>query len=199
MRTQKMDDLEAVRLIVDTVKEFSPEDQQRILRWVTEKLSLTMPAKVSLSSPVHTGAISTENLTSSMTHPQAGAINIKTFIGHKMPRNDVQFAAAVAYYYRFEAPVAERKDSISKEDLQEAARKASRERFANPLNTLNNAHKLGLLDKGTEKATFVVNSVGENLIAMTLPDGATVVKSIKKKKASKSVAKKAAARKTKKV
>jgi hypothetical protein len=36
--------------------------------------------------------------------------------------------------------------------------------------TLLNAHNLGLLDKGTEKATFSINSVGENLVAMTLPD-----------------------------
>jgi len=57
----------------------------------------------------------------------------------RKPRNDVQFAAAVAYYYRFEAPPADRKEAIDKEDLQEAARKAGRERFANreqPCSTL---------------------------------------------------------------
>ena len=75
----------------------------------------------------------------------------------------------VAYYYRFEAPPAERKDAINKEDLQEAMRLAGRQRFNNPLQTLANAHIVGLLDRGSEKATFTLNSVGENLVAMTLP------------------------------
>jgi hypothetical protein len=99
----------------------------------------------------------------------------------------VQFAAAVAYFYRFEAPPAERKDVINKEDLQEATRKAGRERFANPLKTLANAHQIGLLDKGSEKATFTINSVGENLVAMTLPgEGSSSVKPAKKRAAKKS-------------
>jgi hypothetical protein len=99
----------------------------------------------------------------------SNSVDIKSFTTNKKPRSDVQFAAAVAYYYRFEAPQAKRKDAINKDDLQEAARKANRERFANPLKTLRNAHQLGMLDKGSEKATFTINSVDENLVAMTLP------------------------------
>ena len=80
-------------------------------------------------------------------------------------------AAVVAYYHRFEAPPAERKDAINKDDLQEAMRLAGRPRFKDPAKTLNNAHILGLLDKGSEKGTYTLNSVGENLVAMTLPGG----------------------------
>ena len=109
------------------------------------------------------------------------ATDIKTFMGEKKPRNDVQYAAAVAYYYRFEAPPAEKKEAVNKDDLQEATRKSGRDRFANPLQTLNNAHTLGLLDRGPEKGTFVINSVGENLDAMTLPDGGVPKKLVKKK------------------
>jgi hypothetical protein len=86
----------------------------------------------------------------------------------------------VAYYYKFEAPESEKKDAINKDDLQEATRKAIRERFGNPIQTLNNAHNLGLLDRGAEKGTFVINSVGENLVAMALPDGAPLKKPAKK-------------------
>jgi hypothetical protein len=93
-----------------------------------------------------------------------GATDIKTFIAGKKPRNDVQYAAAVAYYYRFQAPPAEKKEVINKEDLQEATRKSGRGRFHDPLQTLNNAHTLGLLDRGPEKGTFVINTVGENLV-----------------------------------
>jgi hypothetical protein len=133
-----------------------------------------------------------------------GTTDIKTFIAAKRPRKDVQFAATVAYYYRFEAPQAERKDEINKDDLQEATRKAGRERFGNPLQTLNNAHTLGLLDRGSDKGTFTINSVGENLVAMTLPgDGTTGSKPQGRKRAPKkapsAATKKVAAHKTKKV
>ena len=122
------------------------------------------------------------------------------FAEHQVAVFNIQYAAAVAYYYRFEAPQAERKDAIDKEDLQEATRMAGRNRFSNPLSTLNNAHKLGLLDKGSEKATFTINSVGENLVAMTLPEGTATAKAAKKRAAKKTAktAKNAPARKAKK-
>jgi hypothetical protein len=207
MSTPKTDDLDAVRAVVDAIKDFNTEDQQRILRWVAEKFNLPQPfagavgSASSLPPPV-TGVVLP--ITHHPGTPSPGTTtDIKTFIGEKKPRNDVQFAAAVAYYYRFEAPQAERKEVINKEDLQEATRKAGRDRFTNPFTTLSNAHKLGLLDKGAEKATFCINSVGENLVAMTLPDGTAGSKAGKKKKAGKVatkkvVGKKAAAKKAKK-
>jgi hypothetical protein len=197
MSTPKADDIEAVRTVFETIKDFAPEDQQRILRWVAEKVKLPQPF-TSLSQVAHSPQSSSGGVLPTSPHAGgstlAGGRDIKTFIDEKKPRNDVQFAAAVAYYYRFESPQSERKEAINKEDLQEAARKAKRERFTNPLQTLNNAHNLGLLDRASEKATFCINSVGENLVAMTLPDGAAPAKA-SKKKTGKAAVKKAAAKK----
>jgi hypothetical protein len=189
MSTPKTDDLEAVRIVVETLRDFSQEEQQRVFRWAAEKLGLSLPAASGLASPPYippnpSGPLSTPAAA-------AGTIDIKTFMAEKKPRNDVQYAAAVAYYYRFEAPPSERKEAVSKDDLQEATRKSGRDRFGNPLQTLNNAHTLGLLDRGAEKGTFVINSVGENLVAMTLPDGGTA-KKVPRKKATRKVAKKGA-------
>jgi hypothetical protein len=181
------DDLDAVRTVIDAIKDFKSDEQQRIFRWVAEKLGLPQPFAASVHSPPATpiGAavipapppIGTTTPTALPPQTRASSVDIKTFIDNKKPRSDVQFAAAVAYYYRFEAPQTERKDAINKEDLQDAARKASRDRFTNPRKTLQNAHQLGMLDRGSEKATFTINSVGENLVAMTLPgDGANNVK-----------------------
>jgi hypothetical protein len=117
-------------------------------------------------------------------------------MAEKDPKKDVHIAAVVAYYHRFEGPPAQRKDAINKEDLQEAMRLAGRPRFRNPLTTLNNAHILGLLDRGAEKATFTLNSVGENLVAMTLPG--TGNSSPGRKKARKVVGKRAITKKIKK-
>src|SRR5205823_4680019 len=92
------------------------------------------------------------------------------------PRSDVQFAATVAYYYRFLAPEPERKAVISEGDLLDACRKVGRERPTQPYMTLANAFNAGLLDR-PEKGVFSINAVGENLVAMTLPtDSATQLK-----------------------
>ncbi len=191
MSTPKTDDLDAVRAVVDAIKDFKSDEQQRIFRWVAEKLGLPQPfAAVVHAQPPPVGMPPGVTPPAPLNMPPTPAgttTDIKTFITAKRPNKDVQFAAAVAYYYRFEAPPAERKDAINKEDLQEATRKAGRERFGNPLVTLNNAHTLGLLDRGSEKGTFTINSVGENLVAMTLPDTGT--------KKSKTQGKKRAAKK----
>jgi hypothetical protein len=173
MSTPK-DDLDAVRTIVEVIKEFKSDEQQRIFRWVAEKLGFPQPFEPSGHRPPAGAAV--PGVTPPVTPkqpPSSSGLDIKSFITNKKPRSDVQFASAVAYYYRFEAPQAERKDEINKDDLQEAARKVNRDRFANPLKTLQNAHQLGMLDKGSEKATFTINSVGENLVAMTLPGTGT--------------------------
>jgi hypothetical protein len=194
MSTPKMDDLDAVRAVVDAIKDFNSDEQQRIFRWVAEKLGLPQPfATVVHTSPPLAGTppgVTPLAQAHVPPTPGGGTMDIKTFVATKKPRRDVQFAAAVAYYYRFEAPPAERKEAINKDDLQEATRKAGRERFGNPLQTLNNAHTLGLLDRGLEKGTFTINSVGENLVAMTLPgDGTTSAKPPRKKRSPNKAAK----------
>jgi hypothetical protein len=172
MTTSKTDDLDAVRAVVEAIKDFKADEQQRIFRWAAEKLGLPQPFGPTVHSALPSGKASEQGAPESFTpFPSSTGTtkDIKTFIAAKKPNKDIQFAAAVAYYYRFEAAPAERKDAIDKDDLQEATRRAGRERFGNPSATLNNAHKLGLLDRGSEKGTFTINSVGENLVAMTLP------------------------------
>jgi hypothetical protein len=184
-----LDDLDAVRTIVETLKPFKQGEQVRILRWVSEKTGL--PALAGASQiPTILGA--EQKLPEILSPPRqkaappdGGKQDIKSFVDEKNPRSDVQFAATVAYYLRFEAPPAEMKEYVTKEDLQEACRKAKRDRLVNPYQTLKNAHTLGLLDNGPEKATFVINTVGENLVAMSLPKGTNDI--LKPRKAKKAI------------
>jgi hypothetical protein len=159
------DDYEAVRLVVAAIEGFDPTAQERIIRWAREKVGLAGPAPVLANVPAAkppSGEVSGASQSST-------AKDLKTFIGEKKPNSDVQFAASVAYFYRFEAPAQERKTEINSEVLQEACRLANRERLKLPSQTLRNAHHLGLLDKGSSTGMFSINSVGENLVAMTLP------------------------------
>lgn len=164
------DDLEAVRVVVEAIEGFGAKDQQRILRWVAEKVGL--PERFQPTGSTHATPFAEHASHHAPAPDRSGAAHsqdIKSFMGVKSPRSDVQFAATVAYYFQFEAPRADRKKAITKDDLQEACRKAGRERLGNPGQTLRNAHQLGLLDKGEEAGTFSINTVGENLVAMTLP------------------------------
>lgn len=171
-----IDDFDIGKAIFEKLKDLPVDRQQRVLRWVAEGLGSAAPLG---SSPPQ------------MPPPPAGptpmaggGCDIKSFVAAKAPKSDQQFAAVVAYYYRFEAPPAERRDSISGDSLQEAARLAGRKRLSGPRVTLNNAKAAGYLD-AIARGEFAINSVGENLVAMTLPGSADAsAQKVRKKKAN---------------
>jgi hypothetical protein len=164
--SQNPDDLEAVRTLVKALEPFEARDQERIIRWAREKLGLS--AGTGTTEKTATGTIGPEQ-TGERRDSNQVRVSIKDFIRSKVPQSDNQLAATVAYYHRFTAPESERKQAITKEDIKDACRLASIDPPERPDQTLVNAHRAGLLDKGPEKGTYVINSVGENLVAMTLP------------------------------
>jgi len=172
----KADDLNAVRSIRDALDGFSSDEQERIIRWARESLGLTAPPPVAagaiVQAPVVTPA-SPPATPAAASHAHAPK-NVHAFVNEKNPKTDMQLAATIAYYYRFEAPENERRDEIDATFLRDACRLAGcPARLVKPLATLNNAHANGLLDRGATRGTFVINSVGENLVGMTLPGDAS--------------------------
>jgi hypothetical protein len=156
-------DFEIANSITALLKDVAKERQQRILRWVAESVG------VLLASAAPTPAPSSDPVRYGGSAPVTGrSLDIKSFVAAKNPKSDMQFAAVVAYYYRFEAPPDESLESISPEVLQNAARLANRHRLARPRQTLLNAKAQGYLDL-VERGQYRINSVGENLVAMTLP------------------------------
>lgn len=162
-------DFDAAKAISELLNGMEKERQQRVLRWVAESLEITLHIKPHgahelVSPPMRADSSGARSVAAA----RGTAVDIKSFMDNKKPKSDTQFAAATAYYYRFEAPADDRKDSITAEVLQDAARLAGRARFPKPLVTLNNAKKQGYVD-ASERGAFRINSVGENLVAMTLP------------------------------
>ena len=143
-------------------------EQERIIRWVSESLGITEASggRPTSSSTQPQAASSTVQVAQSSEPGQRK--DIKSFVAQKNPKSDVQFAAVTAYFYRFEASQAERKEVILPQDLQDAGRQARGFGFTRPLTTLNNAVALGYFDRGG-RGEFKLNAVGENLVAMTLP------------------------------
>lgn len=118
---------------------------------------------------------------------EARPINIKQFTDSKAPKSDQQFATVVAYYYQFEAPASERKATINVSALADAARLTGRKRptrFA-----LTNARNQGYLD-AVGGGEYKINTVGENLVAITLPGNAGDVTSPRARGAKKKKKKK---------
>jgi len=182
------DDFDIGKAIFDQLKDLPPERQQRVLRWVAEGLGV--PQTAIAAQPLQRSGVQNSPPAPQLGQPGGtSGTDIKTFIANKAPKSDQQFAAAAAYYYRFEAPPAERRESIDGDLLQEAARLAGRNRFGSPRATLNNTKKAGYLDS-TTPGVFTINSVGENLVAMTLPGGEAGARQAKKPRAKKKKAKK---------
>jgi len=191
MTASTLDDLEAVRIIVDTLGKFDEPEKERILRWALEKMGMMQPS----APPSHTLFAPTEARNTSSTTPTPAiaerAADIKSFVLEKKPSSDNQFAAVVAYYYRFEAPEGMRKNTINGVDLQEAARQAGTKRLARPGQTLINAHGQGYFDKGNDG--YSLNTVGENLVAMALPENSSTT--TPRRRPAKPTAKKSAIKK----
>ncbi|MCE3272242.1 MAG: hypothetical protein K0S57_2639 [Ramlibacter sp.] len=165
------DDFDVGKAIFDQLKDLPTERQQRVLRWVAEGLGISS----SPSAPPAPGTIASSPAAPAASPTPAGAaVDIKTFIAAKAPKSDVQFAAAVAYFYKFEAPPAARHDTIGSELLQEATRLAGTKRLSSPRHALKNAKAAGYLDSAA-RGEYSINSVGENLVAMTLPGGGNPV------------------------
>lgn len=173
---QNLDDLDAVRTIVTSLASFDANEQERIIRWAKEKLGLS-------TDPSNKPQANEPNGGKTSGGPEQNRVpsNIKEFITAKSPQTDNQLAATVAYFYRFEAPENDQKTTITKDDLQNACRLAGIDRLQRPEQTLVNAHHAGLLDKGSEKGSYMINSVGENLVAMTLPSSKAAPRKAAKK------------------
>lgn len=166
--TEKLDDLEAVRKLVEVLSAFDAADQERVIRWAREKLHLPPQSQVHEESQGPTAEAAGGG-------GPDGAKDIKAFVIEKNPTSDIQFAATVAHYYRFVAPPASKREFITAADLQEACRLTGRTRLSKPAQTLINAHANGLLDKSANRGEYAISTVGENLVAVSLPGNSAAV------------------------
>ncbi len=166
MSKDELDDFQAVRILVEALGPFPGEDRERIIRWAREKLGMPTGHSIGGKAPPPPAPPP-----GGINDPQVKPKDIKSFLQEKSPKSDQQLAAAVAYYFAFEANSSERKDAINFQDLIDACRKAGLRRPTNAGQTLRNSAHAGYLDKADEAGYYKLNSVGENLVAMVLSGG----------------------------
>jgi hypothetical protein len=158
--------LDAAQKIVAELTGMTPEHQSLAVKFAIETLGLQLPATLSPIAvpPIHSPQSTPPHATTSADH----STDIRSFTAMKSPKSDQQFTAVVAYFYQFEAKPDDRKEIVDAEIMKEAARLAGRPQVARWNMTLTNAKNAGYLDSaGTGK--FKLSSVGENLVAITLP------------------------------
>jgi hypothetical protein len=168
--TKAADDLEAVRNIAETLESFDNDARERIIRWARERVGMKASTTIQTGGTAAGTTPAPAPLPLPDTSPGGSPSDIRSFVKEKAPKSDVQFAATVAYYYQFKAPENSRKDTITSKDLIEACRQVDRKRPKDVGQVLRDSYRNGLMDRG-DKGKFRLNSVGENLVAMTLPGG----------------------------
>lgn len=179
--------LNAAQKIVTELTGMTSEHQSLAIKFAIETLGLQLP-----TSPAPSVPPSTQYAPQAPAHATGGehhATNIRSFTAMKAPKSDQQFTAVVAYFYQFEAKPEEKKDAIDADIMKEAARLAGRAQVARWNMTLTNAKNAGYLDSAGN-GKFKLSSVGENLVAITLPGtggpvqskGRSTAKKIRKQK-----------------
>ncbi|MGH8327649.1 MAG: hypothetical protein ACRET2_12885, partial [Steroidobacteraceae bacterium] len=171
--TTNANEFDVAKAVADQLQGLQKEQQQKILRWVMEHLGLEL--RVASSADQRMGETSTAAGDAAISQGAASqrTMDIKTFVDSRSPKNDVQLATVIAYYHRFEASKQDRKEYIDANLLRESMRHIGQQRTsAWAPQTLNNAKTLGYLDS-PERGQFRINSVGENLVVMTLPGTGT--------------------------
>lgn len=158
--------LDAAQRIVSELAGMTPEHQLLALKFSMETLGLRLPTS---SSPVATPlALPPQQIPQKATASADHSTDIRSFTAMKSPKSDQQFTAVVAYFYQFESRPEDRKDLIDADIMKEAARLAGRPQVARWNMTLTNAKNAGYLD-AAGSGKFKLSSVGENLVAITLP------------------------------
>ena len=173
--------LDAAQKIVTELTDMTSENQLLALKFASETLGLQFPSSPPPAPPAsaHTPVPTPPHAAGGVEH----STDIRSFTTMKAPKSDQQFTAVIAYFYQFEAKLGDRKEAIDAETMKEAARLAGRPQVERWNMTLTNAKNAGYLDiAGNRK--YKLSSVGENLVAITLPSNSSSgqIKSSKKLK-----------------
>lgn len=177
-------ELTAIMQIISALGGLDPEKRTRVLDYVFKRLEIgalsSAPGlaveRALTSQPVISEAARSVSLPTGK--------DIRSLKEEKSPRSANEMAALVAYYVSEIAAPAERKDSITQQDVQRYFKHAGFHLPKVPRMTLPNAAAAGYLDNIGD-GQYRLNPVGYNLVVHNLPLGSGTKKSRTKKSAKK--------------
>jgi hypothetical protein len=155
-------ELRAMNAIVDALKPLQEEQRTRVLEYVLARFG-AVPLQQHLSSGVAQVSASGSTISGVSTH--TGQVHdIRSLKEAKSPKSANEMATLVAYYVSEIAPEGERRNSITKADIEKYFKSAPFRLPADASFTLVNAKNAGYLDS-IGGGQYKLNPVGYNLVA----------------------------------
>jgi hypothetical protein len=182
-------ELQAMQQVIKALESLDSDARTRVLTYVFQRLHLSLANHNPLTTSPE---MSSPSMLPISDIPQAAAgvtvADIRSLKEAKQPKSDNQMATLVAYYLKEVAPVNDRKEVISQEDIEKYFKQAGFP-LPNRLSmTLVNCKNAGYFDSAGV-GLYKLNPVGHNLVAHGMPsssgDGTRRVKKPKSKKSAK--------------
>jgi len=166
-------ELDAIKQVVEALQPLTPEGRDRVINYVFQTLGISMNVTTTPPTPPPpvVGEAPPEIPLPPQIHGQATKVisDIRSFKEQKQPRTANEMAAVLAYYMAELAPHDSQKSEINAADVNKYFKQAGFPLPAAARFTLQNAKNAGYLDSGSERGGYILNPVGHNLVAHTLP------------------------------
>jgi len=160
---------QAIDEVIAALEPFDDAARQTIVRAACEHLGVVEPATAQPITSPPPAAPSAASERPPPREPVPKAItDIRSLRTEKRPTTDVEMACIVAYYLDTLAPTDERKQSISKADVDKYFKQAGHRLPKRSDQLLVNAKAAGYFDSAG-RGKYKLNPVGHNLVVHTLP------------------------------
>jgi hypothetical protein len=151
-------ELRAIEQVMQALGSLKTEARARVVAYVFERLGL------SAGGPVTPLSFETATLGPNAIPSSASVVqDIRTLKNSKSPKTDNEMATLVAYYLKHFAPPDERKDAISRHEIEKYFVQADYPLPKQPQLTLLNAKNAGYFDQAG-RGLYKLNPVGHNLV-----------------------------------
>jgi hypothetical protein len=161
-------ELKAINVVVTALSPLNEEQRTRALDYVLRRFNIASLQTSAPRTPLTVTPAYPSSPASDVIQPHTsapGAIHdIRTLKETKAPKTAIEMAALVAYYVSELAPPADRKNEVTKSDIERYFKAAGFNLPADASFTLVNAKNAGYIDSaGTGQ--YKLNPVGYNLVA----------------------------------
>ena len=165
-------ELAAIRAIVEAISPLEPDARVRALAYVIERFEINFKVRPGTQPETVSRMSQAQQLEGAPPPGPAHVADIRSLTALKAPKSAIEMAALVAYHLQYEAPLEERKEAITADDVKKYFHLAKFRLPGNAPMTLVHSRNAGYLDQ-QDRGHYKLNAVGYNLVMHRLPGGST--------------------------
>lgn len=171
MTTDADDGVSAITMIIAALKPLDESTRLNVLEFVVKQLGISRGGGSGLSaSGPEPATYETASRPQTPSLAETTELDIRSLADQKQPRTVNDKVAVLGYYLKNLAPIGERRDFVTSEDIPNYFPAAGFELPAAPRMALTNAKNAGYLH-ALGNGQFRLNPVGHNLVTHELPLG----------------------------